>query len=72
MQIIDAHPKLAREGWFYIGLTLVSAIVTTLAFPLYVSFLFWVIFVFVLQFFRDPYRAIPQQEGFYECVFSAF
>lgn len=63
MKIIDSHPKLAREGWFYIALTLVAAILTTLVFPLAVASLFWVIFVFVLQFFRDPYRSIPQEEG---------
>ena len=28
-----------------------------------VAILFWVIFAFVLQFFRAPYRAIPQDEG---------
>jgi phosphatidylserine decarboxylase len=27
------------------------------------AILFWVIAVFVLQFFRDPYRPIPQDEG---------
>ena len=63
MQSIDTHPILAREGWFYIGLTLVSAIVTSIVFPIYVAVFFWVIFAFVLQFFRDPHRAIPQQEG---------
>lgn len=63
MHIIDSHPKLAREGWFYIALTLVAAILTTIVFPLYVALLFWVIFAFVLQFFRDPHRAIPQEDG---------
>lgn len=62
MKKIDSHPLLAREGWFYIALSLVSAVVTTVVFP-YVSVLFWIIAVFVLQFFRDPHRAIPQQEG---------
>jgi len=63
MNIIDSHPKLACEGWFYIALTLVAALLTTVVFPLYVALLFWVIFVFVLQFFRDPYRPIPQEDG---------
>lgn len=63
MQIIDSHPKLAREGWFYIALTLVAAVLTSVVFPFYVAILFWIIFAFVLQFFRDPYRAIPQDEG---------
>lgn len=63
MKIIDSHPKLAREGWFYIALTLFSAVVTTLVFPIYVAVFFWIIAAFVLQFFRDPYRAIPEEEG---------
>ncbi len=63
MKMIDSHPKLAREGWFYVALTLVAAVVTTLVFPVYISVLFWVIAAFVLQFFRDPHRAIPQEEG---------
>lgn len=63
MKIIDTHPKLAREGWFYVVLALVSALLTTLVFPFYVAALFWLISLFVLQFFRDPHRPIPQEEG---------
>jgi phosphatidylserine decarboxylase len=63
MKVIDSHPVLAREGWFYIALTLFAALLTTAVFPIYVAVLFWVIFVFVLQFFRDPYRPIPQDEN---------
>ena len=63
MKIIDTHPKLAREGWFYVVLALVSALLTTLVFPFYVAALFWLISLFVLQFFRDPHRSIPQEEG---------
>lgn len=63
MNMIDTHPRLAREGWFYIALTLVAAIITTIAFPFWVFIWFWVIAGFVLQFFRDPHRSIPQQAG---------
>ena len=63
MKKIDTHPLLAREGWFYIALTVFGAILTTVVFPLYVAIIFWIIAVFVLQFFRDPHRAIPQAEG---------
>jgi len=63
MKTIDTHPILAREGWFYIALTLFSAVLTTIVFPIYVAIFFWIIAIFVLQFFRDPYRAIPQDEG---------
>ena len=62
-KIIDNHPRLAKEGWFYVALTLFAAFLTTSVFPLWAAILFWVIAAFVLQFFRDPYRAIPQDEG---------
>jgi len=63
MKIIDSHPRLAREGWFYVGLTLFSAILTTYTFSIWIGLVFWIIAFFVLQFFRDPHRPIPQEEG---------
>jgi len=63
MKIIDSHPKLAREGRFYIALTLFAAVLTSYVFPLWVGLFFWIIAAFVLQFFRDPYRPIPQDAG---------
>jgi phosphatidylserine decarboxylase len=57
------HPIIAREGWPYLaGVGLFALIVTKLvgmgwAWPL------WVIFVFVLQFFRDPPRLVPIAEN---------
>lgn len=63
MKSHDTHPLLAREGWFYIGLTLFAALLTSAVFGVWVGIVFWVIAAFVLQFFRDPHRVIPQQEG---------
>lgn len=63
MKKIDSHPLLAREGWFYILLSLASAVITTIAFPFYIAVFFWIIALFVLQFFRDPHRAIPQDDA---------
>ena len=63
MKIIDSHPKIAREGWLYVALTLFAAVITTIVFPWWLAFVFWVIAVFVLQFFRDPFRPIPEDEG---------
>ncbi len=60
---IDLHPLLAREGWFY---TALSLIVTVLAFTFVgtaVGVLCAILALFVLQFFRDPHRAIPQEEN---------
>ena len=53
------HPLIAKEGWPFIGLALVVALAASfLHTPLWVSVPLWIIFVFVLQFFRDPVRVV--------------
>jgi phosphatidylserine decarboxylase len=53
------HPIIAREGWPFIALSLVAAVIATrFAGGLWASPL-WLIFVFVVQFFRDPARPVP-------------
>lgn len=52
------HPIIAREGWPFLGIALVAALVATSVLGGW-SWPFWVIAVFVLQFFRDPPRTIP-------------
>ncbi|MEG0822174.1 MAG: phosphatidylserine decarboxylase [Burkholderiaceae bacterium] len=55
------HPILAREGWPFIGISLVAAVlVTALAGWAWAAPL-WLILAFVVQFFRDPPRAVPTQ-----------
>ncbi|MDN4016735.1 phosphatidylserine decarboxylase [Zwartia panacis] len=50
------HPIIAREGWpFLAGSILIALFVTWLS-PAW-SVLFWIIALFVLQFFRDPARS---------------
>ncbi len=56
------HPIIAREGWPFLAISLVLAIAVT-AWCATWSIPLWIIFVFVLQFFRDPARAIPQEAG---------
>jgi len=55
------HPILAKEGWPFItiALGLVVVSIALLGFG-WVSLLCLVVLVFVVQFFRDPPRAIPQ------------
>jgi len=53
------HPIIAREGWPFLGIAVVVAIVVTLIGGAW-SIPFWIIALFVLQFFRDPPRVIPQ------------
>ncbi|MEW5903429.1 MAG: phosphatidylserine decarboxylase [Pseudomonadota bacterium] len=56
------HPLIAREGWPFLAISLVLAIAATTWCAAW-SIPLWIIFVFVLQFFRDPARVIPQQAG---------
>ncbi|MCP5245343.1 MAG: phosphatidylserine decarboxylase [Burkholderiales bacterium] len=53
------HPLIAKEGWPFIA----AAFLTALLVNIYAGFtwavFFWLIAVFVLQFFRDPPREIP-------------
>jgi phosphatidylserine decarboxylase len=57
------HPIIAREGWPFIALAVAAAAVVHWfagagwAAPL------WFIAAFILQFFRDPPRTIPQEAG---------
>ena len=53
------HPILAREGWPFLGIAVVAALIATHFLGGW-SWPFWVIAIFVLQFFRDPPRTIPQ------------
>lgn len=57
------HPIIAKEGWpFLIGTGLVVFLVTYFAGMVY-AWPFWIIFLFVLQFFRDPPRLLPIAEN---------
>ena len=53
------HPIIAREGWLFVAGALAVAIGVTLAAGWVWAFFFWLIALFVLQFFRDPPRRIP-------------
>ncbi len=50
------HPILAKEGWPFIAGSLVLAVAASFA-GLW-SLPMWVIFIFCLQFFRDPARVV--------------
>ncbi|SNT21091.1 phosphatidylserine decarboxylase [Noviherbaspirillum humi] len=54
------HPIIAREGWPFLGLAVAIAVIVTVLAPGW-SIPFWLIALFVLQFFRDPAREIPQK-----------
>jgi phosphatidylserine decarboxylase len=56
------HPIIAREGWPFLAISLILALGATVWCAAW-SIPLWIIFVFVLQFFRDPGREIPQEVG---------
>lgn len=55
------HPILAREGWPFIAIALALAIGMHGWLNFWMALPFWVIALFVVQFFRDPPREVPQQ-----------
>ncbi|MEI7531098.1 MAG: phosphatidylserine decarboxylase [Betaproteobacteria bacterium] len=57
------HPLIAREGWPYLFIVGAIAVVLTKIFGFWAASPLWVIFIFVLQFFRDPPRLIPIAEN---------
>jgi phosphatidylserine decarboxylase len=60
------HPAIAKEGWTHLAIAVIVAGVATAFFGWW-SLPFWVAAVFVLQFFRDPARDIPDGEGLVLC-----
>ena len=55
------HPFFAREGWpFIAGAAAISVLVSIFAGWIW-SAPCWIIALFVLQFFRDPPRVVPQK-----------
>ena len=53
------HPLIAREGWPYVAGTCIVALIVAVLLGWWWSLPFFVVAVFVLQFFRDPPRAVP-------------
>jgi phosphatidylserine decarboxylase len=56
------HPIVAKEGWPFLAIAIVVAAAVTF-FGGWWSIPFWIIALFILQFFRDPGREVPQGEG---------
>ncbi len=52
------HPILAKEGWPFIAVAFVLAVVASFFLAPLAIFL-WVVLAFVVQFFRDPPRTAP-------------
>jgi phosphatidylserine decarboxylase len=59
MAINYPHPTIAKEGWPHVAIAgfILFVVHSTLGWAW--SWPFWIIFGFVLQFFRDPGRLVP-------------
>jgi phosphatidylserine decarboxylase len=55
------HPIIAREGWSYLLIALAVAVALSVASWWLLAAFAWVAFLFILQFFRDPPREVPEQ-----------
>jgi len=54
------HPLIAREGWPYLSAALALALLVSFSGAALIwSAPFWLVALFILQFFRDPPRAVP-------------
>jgi phosphatidylserine decarboxylase len=55
------HPIIAREGWPFLAIALVVAVVLSIVGWWLLAIVAWIVFVFVLLFFRDPARSVPAE-----------
>ena len=54
------HPIIAREGWPYLAVMMGASMLVTWGVGWLFASPFWIITLFVLQFFRDPGRVVPR------------
>ncbi len=55
------HPIIAREGWLFVAISAAVALALSLAGWWIAALPVWLAVVFIVQFFRDPPRAVPSQ-----------
>jgi phosphatidylserine decarboxylase len=60
------HPIIAKEGWPFLAIAVIVSGLVSYFFGWW-SLPFWIVTVFILQFFRDPPREVPQGEGLVLC-----
>jgi phosphatidylserine decarboxylase len=53
------HPLIAREGWPFLGIALAVSVLVSALWGWW-SLPFWLLSLFILQFFRDPPREVPE------------
>ena len=53
------HPIIAREGWLFVLIALAVAVLVGFLLGWWWSIPVWLLAIFILQFFRDPPREVP-------------
>ena len=53
------HPVIAREGWPFLGIAVAASVLVGVFAGWWWSLPLWLAALFVLQFFRDPAREVP-------------
>src|SRR5215211_284910 len=61
MQDVYPHPIIAREGWTYLALAVVVALVLSFVGLWVLAAIAWLAVIFIAQFFRDPARRVPRE-----------
>ena len=54
------HPVIAREGWPFLGIAVAASVLVGVFAGWWWSLPLWLAALFVLQFFRDPPREVPE------------
>jgi phosphatidylserine decarboxylase len=58
MSVGYPHPIVAREGWLFLAIAVLAGAISSWLGGWW-SLPFWLVAIFILQFFRDPPRAVP-------------
>jgi phosphatidylserine decarboxylase len=53
------HPIIAREGWPFLAISFLASLLVHFLLGFVWSLPFWLVTLFILQFFRDPARVVP-------------
>ncbi|MEX3606607.1 MAG: phosphatidylserine decarboxylase [Burkholderia sp.] len=61
------HPIIAPEGWPFIAIAALIALLIHAVAGFGLAWPFWLLLVFVVQFFRDPARSIPTEANAVLC-----
>ena len=62
MKTKPTYPIIAKEGWLFLSISIIASLATSI-WCLKASIPLWIISLFILQFFRDPIRPIPQDKN---------